>query len=251
MKPDMTLEEIITAGYLERYAMAELSGTEMEQLEKYLDQYPELRQELSYMEKSLETIAMQNQKSPPRLTSETILEAVKDDRVNSTLQSKPGPSWSALLAIGLAAGLAYCIWSLNKLQTDLNQSKRQYSELAMDCETSEKAHKQMAQFVLHQATQQVVINGDSDLQAVVFWNNELQRAQLTHQSMPALSADLDYQLWADVDGEMISLGVLPRRVISPKTLPYLSDITSLNITIEPKGGSEHPTVSRLVGSAKV
>ncbi len=54
-------------------------------------------------------------------------------------------------------------------------------------------------------------------------------------------------MWADVDGEMISMGLLPtdKELIA---LTYIDKAASLNITIEPKGGNDHPTVERLISN---
>jgi hypothetical protein len=63
--------------------------------------------------------------------------------------------------------------------------------------------------------------------------------------LPDLDAEHDYQMWADVEGEMIDMGVISKS----KTLmamAYIDHAESLNITIEPAGGNDHPTVARLV-----
>ncbi len=67
------------------------------------------------------------------------------------------------------------------------------------------------------------------------------------QSLPPLSEEETYQMWADVDGEMINMGLLPtdKELIA---LTYIDRAASLNITIEPKGGNDHPTVERLISN---
>ena len=46
---------------------------------------------------------------------------------------------------------------------------------------------------------------------------------------------------------MISMGVLDRTK-NLLTMNYIDNAESLNITIEPLGGNDHPTVSRLVSN---
>ena len=70
-------------------------------------------------------------------------------------------------------------------------------------------------------------------------------------NLPALTDDEDYQLWADIDGEMVSVGILKAPKNGPRELNFLKNAESLNITIEPKGGSNHPNVARLVSTEKV
>ena len=52
-------------------------------------------------------------------------------------------------------------------------------------------------------------------------------------------------MWSDVEGEMIDMGLLDsnRNLIE---LKYIDAAESLNITIEPAGGNDHPTVADLV-----
>jgi anti-sigma-K factor RskA len=54
-------------------------------------------------------------------------------------------------------------------------------------------------------------------------------------------------MWADVEGEMINMGVI-NNTENLLAMTYIEDAESLNITIEPAGGSDHPTVSRLISN---
>ena len=69
-------------------------------------------------------------------------------------------------------------------------------------------------------------------------------------SLPKLKGDKTYQIWADVDNEMLSIGTFSNseELIA---LGYYDDATSLNITVEPKGGSDHPTLSTLTASKAI
>ena len=80
-------------------------------------------------------------------------------------------------------------------------------------------------------------------------NHEEKSVLINIYNLPELS-DKDYQMWADVDGEMIDMGVIDT---SQQTLAmnYIQDAESINITIEEKGGSDHPDVSNLIGSVSL
>ncbi len=67
------------------------------------------------------------------------------------------------------------------------------------------------------------------------------------KKLPQLDADHDYQMWADVDGEMIDMGVIPKNK-ELIAMTYINNAESLNITIEPAGGNDHPTVERLISN---
>ena len=54
-------------------------------------------------------------------------------------------------------------------------------------------------------------------------------------------------MWADVDGEMINMGIINTSK-ALLAMQYIPEAESFNITIEPKGGSPHPTVSELIAN---
>lgn len=99
-------------------------------------------------------------------------------------------------------------------------------------------------------TKKIVMQGNAlspKAKAITYLNTEKQIALLNTAYLPELSKDKDYQMWADVDGEMINMGVIPKGE-AMVALQYIPAAASLNITIEPSGGSEHPTVSRLISN---
>ena len=67
------------------------------------------------------------------------------------------------------------------------------------------------------------------------------------KQLPEIDKDHDYQMWADVDGEMIDMGVITKGQ-SLMAMNYIENAESLNITIEPAGGNDHPTVERLISN---
>jgi len=84
-----------------------------------------------------------------------------------------------------------------------------------------------------------------DAKAVSYINHKNKTVLLNAEGLPTVSENEDYQLWADVEGEMIDMGVIPKNT-SMIAMKYIEDAESLNITIEPAGGNDHPTVERLI-----
>lgn len=87
-----------------------------------------------------------------------------------------------------------------------------------------------------------------DARAIAYLDHEKKRVVVNAAALPELEAHETYQMWADVAGEMINMGLLPvsKDLVA---MTYIENAESLNITIEPEGGSEHPTVSRLIANA--
>ena len=86
-----------------------------------------------------------------------------------------------------------------------------------------------------------------DAKAVAYVNHATKKVVVNPQGLPDLSTDKTYQMWADVDGEMIDMGVIPTDT-DLVALKYIDEAESLNITIEPAGGNDHPTVENLISN---
>ena len=71
------------------------------------------------------------------------------------------------------------------------------------------------------------------------------------RNLPELPEDKCYQMWAEVNGEMVNLGILKDIQDKDKlfALPYGEEAISY-ITIEPKGGNTSPSVQNIVANLK-
>ena len=84
-----------------------------------------------------------------------------------------------------------------------------------------------------------------EAKVVSYVNHKTKSVVINTERLPKLDAEHDYQMWADVEGEMINMGVISKDK-NLLAMNYIDHAESLNITIEPAGGNDHPTVSRLV-----
>ena len=87
--------------------------------------------------------------------------------------------------------------------------------------------------------------------AIIYWNEEMKTAAMHIINLPSPPTNMIYQLWADVDGKMLDMGVLRDLNSGWLALPYMPKAESLNITLEKMGGSKNPNVERLVGVARM
>ena len=78
-----------------------------------------------------------------------------------------------------------------------------------------------------------------------FWNENKENAYLKLENLPAPPAGKTYQMWADIDNQMVDMGVVEFDVRKMISIPHMANATSLNITLEDEGGSDHPDVSQL------
>jgi anti-sigma-K factor RskA len=67
-------------------------------------------------------------------------------------------------------------------------------------------------------------------------------------NLEILDSSLDYQLWAIVDGKPVDAGILKTTDVYalPQKMISFSSAQAFAITIENKGGSEVPTLDKMV-----
>jgi hypothetical protein len=134
--------------------------------------------------------------------------------------------------------------NLQVTQKELNTIKEQIANL----EGNLKDSQLLASVVEDPNTLQYSLKGNDKIPggfATAYINHEEKSAIVNVQKLPELPSDKTYQMWGDVDGEMIDMGVIDKSK-NVVVLKYIDEATSLNITIEPAGGSDHATVSQLV-----
>ncbi len=82
---------------------------------------------------------------------------------------------------------------------------------------------------------------------LVYWSPKNQVTLITDARLPALGPDQQYQLWALDNGKPIDAGVFDLKTLQDSNL-YAKPIAAAQafaVTVEPKGGSTHPTLSTL------
>jgi anti-sigma-K factor RskA len=103
-------------------------------------------------------------------------------------------------------------------------------------------------------TQPVYLKGSAlapAAQAIVYWNPQSKLAYLNPYALPTPPQGKQYQIWADVDGKMISLGLIDPKVVDFQKINHIDRAVSLNITIEPLGGSKSPNVAQLLANGLI
>ena len=98
-------------------------------------------------------------------------------------------------------------------------------------------------------TQKYIINGNDrakNLKTVAYINPVEKTSMIDVVSLPQLPEEQCYQMWAEVQDKMVSLGILSETDSQLIPLPYMENALGLNITIEPKGGNKDASVEQIV-----
>lgn len=252
----MTVSEIKESGLLEEYVFGNPSAETISIVENWIIMHPELKGYIQELEIVAEKLATENATQAPASWKTETISKIKETKKNS--MTGPDFNWIPLtvsLIIGALMGAGILSGKLNTAKSELNSLQIKYAQLSEDCSKDKiliAESENLLNYIQDKNTQTIVLRqinqGDN---VTVFWNESGRKAIASIEGLQPLGEEESYQIWADVEGEMISVGLLEQEEDRFVSLEFVDNAESLNITIEPKGGSDHPTVSRLIMSAKV
>jgi len=255
----MDKKTIIESGMLERYLLGELSVSENQQLEAMLQKDAELRSLFQEMELDFEKMALENAITPPTEIKKQLMSEIARDTAPVISLDERNRSTKQYLAIAATFALLFgvtTIWlynQMNKMQDSIEVVEAQNSELKDELELVLENYDEVViwyETINDPDAIQLILNGNDrspNAKAISYVNHTNKTVVLNAKELPPLDADHDYQLWADVAGEMIDMGVIPKGA-EMAAMQYIDNAESFNITIEPAGGNDHPTVEQLISN---
>ena len=247
----MDRKDIIEEGWLERYLLGELSSREVLWVEAALTQDADLKKHFDTLEADFEKLAFEQAVEPPK----QVLTAVNEHIASKTTTTRTiKPYWIAaslaVLFLTTSIGLWLQLRSTEEALITEQQEKTQLQELLDKDLALAEQNAAYLNILQHHKTEPFVLLGNAkspSAKLVAYVNHESKKVLVNTNALPQLEDNQTYQLWSDVEGEMIDMGIVPTQnnLIEMK---YIAHAESLNITIEPKGGNEHPTVSNLIAN---
>lgn len=258
----MNRNEVIEKGLIEQYVLGELTDPQKVELETLLHQDHELSAYLEQVEQGLEKLAMENAIAPPAIVKSKILaEAAGNvDKAENTAKIpfyEKTFNWPAAIAATVSLILLVStFWFYNnwkESQVENLSLKNNLIELQLNLlETIASAQEadNWYQAINDPRTIKLLLKGNQlspQSVAVTYVNHDENAVIVNAKGLSELGHDQTYQMWADVEGEMVDMGVIPSGV-EMISLKYIANAESVNLTIEPAGGSEHPTVEKLIAN---
>lgn len=242
------IDDILSSDLLKRYILGNVTHEEKMKVDLLKIEYRAIRDEIRKLETSVSS-------------SECIIKNISGHeaphthkRENYKIVSLLSSWWR--LAVGLVLG-AISTWFMmeSKINNHIHEIERIESDLIYLEKDYEELNEQYI-FINHAGTIPYLLKHKAFQkvsQVIVYWNHDLEKSQLKVIELPAISKDQTYQLWADVDGEMQSLGVFDPTIaiVDPIDIKFVGRASSFNITVEQKGGSEHPTLKALTASVTI
>lgn len=248
------LRGILESDLLERYLLGEVSEQEKATVLELRRTSPEIREALDKLEATLEQIALEQQMTAPPGLRDKVLRQDYPVEPQAPV-SRLSYTWLAYAASLLLIAGGVWIWQqqrINELEAQATAYTEQIAQMEADCQ------KTNLQFALINApdTRPAVLTGTDyapNSMVIVYWNPTEKACLLRVANLPDIPADKTYQLWADIGGEMKSLGTFDYQSAQEELLPmaYLDHAESLNVTVEPAGGNDHATVSTLSAAVAI
>jgi len=241
------INTFLNSGLLDKYLLGETSSVETEKVESYITRYPEIENTYNLMQYNLEVVAKANAVEAPKNILNSILNELDDTPVVKLNTTKKYKKWykfsvAASIAALIFAGTSYLFYSNNQKLANENQV---VVEELFDLRNDIEQNNIMLDNVMRQLlklnnpeTEKYIITGNDrakDLKTVAYINPKEKTSMIDVVSLPELPQEQCYQIWAELQGKMVNLGILDKADRKLRNIPYMEDALALSITIETKG----------------
>jgi len=262
---DDRIKDIIESGLMESYLLGQCSPQEEEEIDAILENSEALRNYLSELEDLQFAMTEKMAVQPPSELKQAIKSEIETISESSYLPPKDRPvaMASRLPQILLLAALLLSIFLMLNLyikNMELSRDVQRAEILSMQHQDhSEELNgmidtlQEQLNLLINSGTEKhrlEALTNNGTFKAFAYWNEAENKSLLMLEALPLLPEGQCLQMWADVEGEMKSLGVLSKST-GLMAVPFLANAESLNVTIEPSGGSDHPNVDMLLASVAI
>jgi len=260
----MTKKEFIKTGLCEQFVLGLTSPEESKLVVDMLEKYPDLKTDCMKLEGCMEQYARANAIAPPASLRKTVLNKIDEITAaeqpatpTATAPPRKGifiPTWGVIAAAASLVGFlffSFYAWDgKTKAENDLDMMSSVLGKLQKDCAETSRENELYAMhntFLKDPNTVHVHLrDSETKPRAVVYWNESKDHCYMKLLNLPPPPEGKTYQMWADIDDEMVSMGTFEHGKDEMIRLPYMAKAASLNMTIEEGEGSDHPDVSQLV-----
>ena len=255
----MDIKKYIASGILEQYVLGQTSEKENQEIQQYAAQYPEIKNELEEIERSLELYAEARKVKAPEGLEAKILEKIDSeaDLSNKSPGKGSGKGFPFLLVILFLIMGAVAFWFYQngkKIQASNDDLKTQLDSLQNDCEQTKielELLRDELEIIRADGNETIILKGTDKVplaRANIHFNIETQKSYLDIINLPEPPSDKQYQLWAIVDGVPTDMGVFEIKTDSTnlQEVPFIANASAFAVTLEQRGGSPTPTLEEMV-----
>jgi anti-sigma-K factor RskA len=212
------------------YAVDALDDLERARFEEHLAACAECRAEVASLQSATLLLSELSETAPPAELRAKILDDIKTVRplppVVARIEARRPRRWSGLVAAAAAAAVF------------VGGGTFAWQQATDDRPTISAAD----QVIASADVKRVDVDLPGEATASVYRSVALGKAALVTSRMPAPPSGRVYQLWLQKAGRMVPAGLMPSGSDQKLVIDgSADDATAVGITVEPDGGSAHPT----------
>lgn len=258
-KCEVNVQEYISSGILEAYALGEVTAAERLQIEQALTQYPEIGEELRKVEETLEKVVFATLVYPRSHVKERIMAKISAERFERKVVAlTPKISlwkYAAAASVTIALVTSYLAFYYRQqwqettvaLTQIIAQNQQMAQEYNVVNQKLDKIQNDLA-IIGNASFTKVVMKGtdkDKNALASIYWNSSTKEVYLSIQQLKEISKENQFQLWAIVNGKPVDAGVFNSNFAGLLRMKNITGATAFAVTIEPRGGKESPSMETM------
>lgn len=273
----MDIQAYISSGKLELFVLGDLNETEQQEVLAMAKKYPEINQEIIAIEDAMLAIDQASAVSPSPKLKKKIFDTLESEdkppiplspeeekvvaekaNIKVVSTSNPWKTFAVAASVVAVISVGAAVYYANQY-FDVEQrfaiAMQQNAVLAEEMQTSQVKLKElnsgMERFITGDF-EKIPMKGEDfpmqkDAAVDVFWDKDSKEVLLSVNQLASLDPNNDYQLWAIGEEGPIGIGLVNSGIkFDLQVMDIASDAQAFAITIEPKGGSESPTLEKLV-----
>lgn len=249
--------------------MGKLSPEETREVDALRKEHPEVNSEIQRIEDAMLAYADSHAIKPASEMKDKIAKQLQfavsldleNEMVDSILIQMPGiyklaAAASVALIIAFAGTTYYFGSRYRDSQNEIASLKAEKKQTALTLQKTAASTEQLKTelaVALQPNFKKLVLTGQKiapEARATVYWNEKTGATYISAKTMPAVTGQKQYQLWAMYNNKPVSLGVIP----VDGDFTAMKDIqhpSAFCITLEPMGGSETPTLDQLYATVNI
>ena len=255
----MDIKSYIESGILEQYVIGTLSPSEMAEVEKNINLYPEIANEIKAIEITLEAYA-RHQGVPPKLTEEKLIGNLHNSEIKPTksTDTKSGRNWLNLLGwlftLALFSYLLYSESGKSKLNTINRQNQLIIDSIRIACDetaTQNAILNHKIQLLNNPKSKFLLLAGTNlspTSYASVIIDSVNKKLFFDFAGLPAPPTGKQFQLWVIKGGVPIDMGVINNDqigTINNIEKEFIAEAQAFALTLEDEGGKPSPTLEQM------
>ena len=232
----MNVKEYIQSGVVESYVLGLATEAERKEFEQVCADYPEIAAARIAFERSLEDQLMRDAVAPPAFIKQKVLESTRSVTSENGLAEETAETpvrrinvwkWIAAASLILLAGVGYWTYITNEKYKEL-VAKQAPMEKQLQESTARLQTLEQDREIIRHPMRVVSLKGTGmapEAQTTIYWDTTGSKdVYMMINNLPAPPSDMQYQLWALLDGQPIDIGMIDIDVQQKRLLVKMKNV---------------------------